>query len=270
MRPHLDALVRWCRDAVVRSWPTVRDVLVSYWTAGLAFVAMTALHGRWLARSVQAGEVLSGYGAGLVMLGIFVASRPYIRAGLEADIAARQRRNPAVIPANRERIRRHRERVAEEAPGIRRDAWAERVIAVAVVLIGTFLNGYGTPLARRWDLPTEGAGVTTPACRRSTVRRCYGAEVRTIAGGRPSAVASAHAPARSPVMPIPRRSTRPVTDALGAIEALRREIAAAELDPLDDAVVAALVGLSEVMQAEGETLDALRRRMVRLGIETLG
>lgn len=71
-------------------------------------------------------------------------------------------------------------------------------------------------------------------------------------------------------MPIPRRPTGPVAAALDAMAALEREAATIDLDPLDRAMVDALAGLSEVMQAEGESLDALRRRMVRLGHETLG
>ena len=33
------------------------------------------------------------------------------------------------------------------------DVWAEWVIAVAVVVVGTLLNGWETLFARRWGLP---------------------------------------------------------------------------------------------------------------------
>ena len=84
MRPHLRSLVRWYRNATVRCWPTVRIALASYWTAGIAWAAMTALHGRWLWRSAHAGDVLSAYGAGVVALGVLIAARPFLRAGLDA------------------------------------------------------------------------------------------------------------------------------------------------------------------------------------------
>ena len=42
----------------------------------------------------------------------------------------------------------HRERVERERPSIVLDVYAERVIAVLVVVVGTLLNGYGAPIAR--------------------------------------------------------------------------------------------------------------------------
>ena len=71
-------------------------------------------------------------------------------------------------------------------------------------------------------------------------------------------------------MLVPRRPTKPLADVLDAMVALRREAGSVSFDPLARAMVGALTGLSEVMQAEGESLDALRRRMVPLGIKTLG
>ena len=79
-----------------------------------------------------------------------------------------------------------------------------------------------------------------------------------------------HLAFKAPAMPILRRPTKPLADALDSVVALRREARSADLDPLDHAMVGAPADLSEVMHAEGETLDVLRRRMVRLGIETLG
>ncbi len=64
-----------------------RRISASYWTAGAAFVVMTALHLRWLFRSLHAGDVLSAYGAGLVALGLPVP----------ADAAASRRLNGGMM-----------------------------------------------------------------------------------------------------------------------------------------------------------------------------
>ena len=68
-------------------------------------------------------------------------------------------------------------------------------------------------------------------------------------------------------MSTPCRPTGPVTAALDASATLEREAAQIDLDSLDQAMLARVAGAAEAMQ--GESLDALRRRMVRLGMETL-
>ena len=72
---------------MVRWWSKLRHVLAHPATAGLALVVITLLHERWLERSRHPGEVISGYGTGLVMLGVLVGSRPYIRAGVQRLVA---------------------------------------------------------------------------------------------------------------------------------------------------------------------------------------
>lgn len=149
----VDATVRWCRGITVRHWPIIREGLAHYGTALLALNWMTALHERWLWRSAHAGEVVSGYGAGLIMLGVFVGARPYLRAGISRTVEAGLPPYRGAFLQGRGAAERHRERVAALRPAVALDVWAERVVAVLVVLLGTFLNGYGTPLARRWGLP---------------------------------------------------------------------------------------------------------------------
>ncbi len=114
---------------------------------------MTTLHLRWLHRSAHAGDVLSAYGAGVVVLGVLVGSRPYLRTGVARLIERDMPDGGAgvfggpVYDAEVARLRR------EALPGVTLDVWAERVIAVSVVIVGTLLNGWGTPLARRWGWP---------------------------------------------------------------------------------------------------------------------
>jgi hypothetical protein len=126
----------------------VRAAAASYWTIGAAWAVMSALHWRWLWRSTHAGDVLSAYGAGLVVLGLLVAARPFIRAGVRR--MAEQQAIPPQSPIWPEGAwAKYEAKVLAAVP----DVWAERVVAVGVVVIGTFLNGWGTPLARRWGLP---------------------------------------------------------------------------------------------------------------------
>ena len=42
----------------------------------------------------------------------------------------------------------HTARIVSAMP----DVLTERVMAVGIVVVGTLLNGWGTPLARRWGL----------------------------------------------------------------------------------------------------------------------
>ena len=133
----------------------LRQALASYWTAGLALAAMSWLHWRWLWRTVHAGDVLSAYGAGLVAFGLLIASRPFIRGGLSTAVQAAMPVYHGYVGFPGREVPNMLEQRAIEAvrPMIRREVIAERVIAVAVVVVGTLLNGWGTPLARRWGLP---------------------------------------------------------------------------------------------------------------------
>ncbi len=131
----------------------LRVAVASYTTAVAAFVVMTTLHLRWLHRSAHTGDVLSAYGAGVVVLGLLVGSRPYLRIGVTGLIERDMPEGGAgvlggpVYDAEVAKLRR------DALPGVTLDVWAERVIAVAVVIVGTLLNGWGTPLARRWGWP---------------------------------------------------------------------------------------------------------------------
>ena len=130
-------------------------ILVSYWTAIFAWVVMTVLHLRWLHRSTHAGDVISAYGAGLTVLGLLVAARPFLKMGVDRTARSQVPQLPFAFaaPDTEEGMRPFREHQEAAFRYFRREIIAERVIAVAVVVVGTLLNGWGTPLARRWGLP---------------------------------------------------------------------------------------------------------------------
>ncbi len=75
-----------------------RSLALSYWTPILVGLVLLGLHLVWAIRwePTKRGEVVTGFGAALIVLGLFVASRPYIRSGLRALIE--ESLGPAQLP----------------------------------------------------------------------------------------------------------------------------------------------------------------------------
>ena len=104
---------------------------------------MTALHWQWLWRSSHASEVLSAYGAALVVLGLWVAILELVRVGLtetarqqtESDFAWFAEQMPAL-------------HASEKVAAVE----AKRALIVERVAAG-LMNGWALPLARRWGRP---------------------------------------------------------------------------------------------------------------------
>ena len=131
----------------------VRTVVASYWTALVLGVVAVFLHVRWYTVDKAPGsEVVSGFGASLVVLGVFVGSRPYIRSGIIGMIQSALPKNRTPHYGSPETGNEHRKRVEKERPKVTRDIWAERVVAVAIVILGTLLNGYGSLISQTLDL----------------------------------------------------------------------------------------------------------------------
>ena len=134
--------------------PTWRDKIAyrlrqgasSYRTVAVVGAVMTGLHVAWLAHSDHAGEVVSGFGSVLVVLGVWVAAFPFIRHGLTRVVGRTPRASDVVFPEFRSLALQQEER--EDRAKERRDQIDERVWGVTIVLLGTLLNGYGAPLAR--------------------------------------------------------------------------------------------------------------------------
>lgn len=124
----------------------LRQGAASYQTVGTVGAAVTALHVVWLTRSDHAGEVVSGFGSALVVFGVWIAAFPFIRRGLTRITDRMPRASDVVLPEFRAMVLRQEER--EERAKQRRDQIDERIWGVAIVLLGTLLNGYGAPLAR--------------------------------------------------------------------------------------------------------------------------
>lgn len=125
-----------------------RSFLVSYPVILGAGGVVLVLHLWWLASADHQGEVISALGAVATVFGIWMASRPYVRLGIAGMIEAGLPKDDAGFLTGPNWFEEFRAIQDAARPGVTRDVWAERVIAVTVVVIGTLLNGYGTPIAR--------------------------------------------------------------------------------------------------------------------------
>nr|WP_137830886.1 hypothetical protein [Methylobacterium sp. L1A1] len=135
----------------------MRLLAASYRTVIALGTVLLGLHLAWAIRwePARRGEIATGFGACLIILGLWVAPRPYIRTGLGPIIEAALPRSRATFllgPDHGDKIRAAR---AAAEPEVRRDVIAERIVAVGVVMVGTLLNGYGPPLVRLLGLEVQ-------------------------------------------------------------------------------------------------------------------
>ncbi|MEE7441104.1 hypothetical protein [Methylobacterium oryzae] len=132
----------------------LRRLSLSYWTPVVAGLVLLGLHLTWAIRwePAKRGEAVTGFGACLIVLGLLVAARPYIRAGRQGMYDAARPRHPGAFAMAQGSSARFRARVEASEPERRRDVDAERIYAVAVIVAGTLLNGYGSPLVRLFGL----------------------------------------------------------------------------------------------------------------------
>ena len=126
----------------------IREAALSYWTVGIVALIVIAGHIRWFTRGGPTAEVISGFGAAFVVLGIWVAARPFLRMGVRAmaEQSVQGTAPQAIgwdVPPPEAGVA-YQARIDAAMP----DVWAERVIAVLVIVVGTLLNGYGGVIAR--------------------------------------------------------------------------------------------------------------------------
>nr|AGO88406.1 protein of unassigned function [Methylobacterium oryzae CBMB20] len=109
----------------------------------------------WLLDPKHHGEVVTGFGASLIVLGVWIAAAPYIRTGFAALVEKTMpRSNRSFMGKTRTPEEREAERVAREAERkkVAADLAAERFVAAGAVVVGTILNGYGSTLVRLFGL----------------------------------------------------------------------------------------------------------------------
>ena len=131
----------------------MRRLALSYWTPILAGLVLLGLHLVWAIRwdPARRGEIATGFGACLIVLGLVVAARPYVRAGRGATVAHNMPPLDGLFLGPDQTAEEMEAEIAErEAERVRiaKDVVAEREVAVVVIAIGTLLNGYGPALVR--------------------------------------------------------------------------------------------------------------------------
>lgn len=132
-----------------------RRIALSYWTVILIGALILAVHARfWFSHPSARAENLSGLGAALIVLGLVVAARPFIRSGTHGLAMAQTQAPQFMGYADAEGILIAQARAAYDTRVERAkpDIVAERIIAVVVIAAGTLLNGYATPLVRMLNL----------------------------------------------------------------------------------------------------------------------
>ncbi|MCJ2074784.1 hypothetical protein MKK68_03845 [Methylobacterium sp. E-016] len=142
----------------------MRRLALSYWTPIGAGLVLLSLHLAWAIRwePSKRGEVVTGFGACLIVLGLLIAARPYIRSGMRhfvdaevgpppadrlRDYLAAQTQIPKIVSGELMYLV-DGARYASKRAEVRRDVLAERAVAVVVIAAGTLLNGYGPLLVR--------------------------------------------------------------------------------------------------------------------------
>lgn len=131
----------------------------SWFGYGVIFVIIGTGHGAWFV-AVRDPEIGLRFGAALTCLGIVVTALPYFRTGLEEAV---NRQLPAglleaVSPSppsqhvsdysTLQLLRRKQAEHKIVRPGIVHDVVAERIVGVALIILGTLVHGYG-------DLPLK-------------------------------------------------------------------------------------------------------------------
>jgi hypothetical protein len=134
-----------------------------HWWTWLVYTAIFLLIGAghivWFSATHEP-EIGLRFGAAMICLGIVVTARPYFRTGLRETVDrqlpaglldAVSHSPPGQPPLGYSSIQLLRHQKAEHKimrPGIVHDVVAERVVGVAIILLGTLVHGYG-------DLPLK-------------------------------------------------------------------------------------------------------------------
>ena len=119
-----------------------RTVVILFICLGIA-----AGHMVWLTNDGSAGEVVSGFGAALILVGLAAIGLPMLRKGSINRAAAQ------VMPQDRRLFLMPEDPVYDAAlktaeVEIRSSVITERVTAAVLIAAGTLLNGYGPVIAR--------------------------------------------------------------------------------------------------------------------------
>lgn len=130
-----------------------RRIALSYWTILAIGIVLLLFHAWWFVATsaTRRPEAVSGFGASVAALGIYMAVRFFLRKGIRRGIEEMTGHAMPPLLGIFASDGYHAEREAQR-PQVRRDVIAERVIGVFLIAIGTLLNGYAAPVARALSL----------------------------------------------------------------------------------------------------------------------
>ena len=109
-----------------------------------------AAHWAWFFHSHDLA-VAQRFGASLIVIGIVVTSVPFIRSGVREAVERQIPGAPFPFYVSATIIEDEIKRRHSIRPSVLTDVLAERVIGVALIVVGTFVNGYGD-LLFKWLL----------------------------------------------------------------------------------------------------------------------
>jgi len=123
----------------------IKRTLGCRWTVLAVGIVFLLLHAQWFIRVSpnHQAEVVSGFGAVLIVLGIWLVALPFLRKGIEKATADAMPPplSGFLVPPEYDESRE------AQRPQARRDVMDEQVFGVITIVIGTILNGYATPIA---------------------------------------------------------------------------------------------------------------------------
>ncbi len=134
-----------------------------HWWTWLGYTVIFLLictgHVAWFLATYEP-EIGSRFGAAVTCLGVIVTARPFFRTGLQEtvdrqlptgllDAVSPSPQAPSSGYSSRQFLQRKRAEHKLVRRGVVHDVIAERVVGVAVILLGTLTHGYGD-LALKW------------------------------------------------------------------------------------------------------------------------
>jgi hypothetical protein len=117
----------------------------------VAFAVLSGGHFVWMMRCNDP-VIAQRFGAALIVLGIGIAARPFLRTGLKTSVDHAMPGGSLPYYVSHEMLAERATMQKAARPGILFDILAEKVVGVSCVLIGTVINGYGDIFAKVWGV----------------------------------------------------------------------------------------------------------------------
>ena len=139
---------RRMRLYIGRSRARLKRIILSNWVAVSVAAILVIGHARWFAitDSDRKAEAVSGFGAAVVALGIWLAVRPFFRKGIWRAIEEAAGKELPPLPGFFNSPGYLEQREAHRPQAVR-DVIGDR-IGLLLIFVGTILSGYSAPITR--------------------------------------------------------------------------------------------------------------------------